>query len=237
MDFIQPCQDVLAVHCEQPLAAWHHCRLWGFLEFYWQHPRSLRKSTHWVVYRARRCSHSSLWFSHSCLMTRVGLLPSPHSRRSRMTRISQAYLRKSKIHTFIYFTYLICKVFAKICDEGLSTDVEWKYTYFRVRMTRNSERWPRSSCCRTVWLQDTCEALHLVQMRVSVTMLYILSMSRTCRALLCRPPPVSWCCPQAGLGQRTLTLHSLYGIHSKSAWQKNLSGAGAWLYVSAGCGG
>ncbi len=34
MDFIQPGQDVLAVNGEQPLAAWHHCRLWGLLEFH-----------------------------------------------------------------------------------------------------------------------------------------------------------------------------------------------------------
>ncbi len=191
-------------------------------------PGWLRKSTHWVVYRARRWSHCSLWFSRSCLITRVGLLPKPRSRRSRMTRISQAYLRKSKIHILMYFIYLICEVFAYICDDGLTTGWGMK-VYFCVRMIWNSERWPRSSCCRTVWLQDTCEALHLVQMRVSVTMLYVLSMSRTCRALLCRPPPVSWCCPQAGLGQRILTLHSLYGIHSRKEWQKNLSGAGAWL--------
>lgn len=38
MDFIQPCQDVLAVDGEQPLAARHHCRLWGFLELYLRHP-------------------------------------------------------------------------------------------------------------------------------------------------------------------------------------------------------
>ncbi len=38
MDFIQPCQDVLAVNGEQPLAAWYHCRLWGLLEFHWHPP-------------------------------------------------------------------------------------------------------------------------------------------------------------------------------------------------------
>lgn len=43
MDFIQPCQDVLAIHCKQPLAAWHHGRLWGFLKFYWQYPRSIEE--------------------------------------------------------------------------------------------------------------------------------------------------------------------------------------------------
>lgn len=40
MDFIQPCQDVLAVDSEEPLAAWHNCRCWGLLEGDRQHPRS-----------------------------------------------------------------------------------------------------------------------------------------------------------------------------------------------------
>lgn len=89
-------------------------------------PGRLRKSTHWVVYRAKRWSHSSLWFSRSCFITRVGLLPKLRSRSSRMTRISQAYLRKRKTHTFIYFTYLICKLLAYVFDKGLTTGCRMK---------------------------------------------------------------------------------------------------------------
>ena len=46
-----------------------------------------------------------------------------------------------------------------------------KDTYFRVRMTLNSDLWATSSWDRTVWLQEAWLALHLVQVRVSVTRL------------------------------------------------------------------
>ena len=45
-----------------------------------------------VVYRATRCSQTSEWLSFSCFRTRVGLLPNPLSRRSRITRTSHANL-------------------------------------------------------------------------------------------------------------------------------------------------
>lgn len=59
----------------------------------------------------------------------------------------------------------------------------------------------------------------------------------TCRTLLCRPPPHSWCLAQAGLVHWSRTFHSLYGFQSKSRCEKNLSGVGAWWYNRAGGGG
>jgi len=61
------------------------------LEGDWAAPQS----AHSPASCANRFSHSSPWFSFSCLASRAGLLPRVRSRSSRMTRTSQADLKRT----------------------------------------------------------------------------------------------------------------------------------------------